>query len=908
MITDNLVTPIYNDKSQEFNKVAADILLTAKLDEFDVVKNLQMLKKTLIKEKKWSEYEKDFVNFALANCIHYIDSAKTKENYIKIYNDVKNKMFYLDLSGHDRSYFYDKKLYSRLVSVIEKDAIQQWDKKNKTEEEYSFLNLDEWNRPEIPETPGVKVSVVIPAYNVEKYIRECLDSLVNQTLKDIEIICVNDGSTDSTLQIMEEFAEKDKRVIVKSQENRGISVARNNAIENAKGEYILFVDSDDYIELRAIEYLYYEAKSKNLDQLYFSTNVFYDISNNEIDKNLYIRKNDYSSVRSGKQFFIDTVQNGEFKPTPVLYITKLELLNKNNIEFKKGIIHEDNLFTIQCLYYAERVAFHNINLYHRRVRENSIMTNGQNIRHAYCYYCVIKELEKLLEKNDNPDDKEYAEALLTQMERMMINAEKYLEGKDLDYLLQNVKDIDFEFVNRMNLLINQRRKVTEMHDRAVAAEQKITLIKFNDECKIRGYEKNREKLENEYKQLEEERNQLKKIRTSLMKEGGNTMPKVSIIIPTFNVEDYLVECMESITNQTLKDIEIICINDGSTDGSLEILRRYEQIDPRIILVDKENGGYGIGMNIGLEKATGEYIGILEPDDYVPINMYEDLYHIAKENELDFVKADFYRFTRDDDESMNLVYNHLSKNKNDYNKVFNPSETPNAIRYIMNTWSGIYRRDFLNEHNIRHNETPGASFQDNGFWFQTFVYGKRAMIVDKPYYRNRRDNPNSSVKNPQKVYCMNVEYDHIRNILMKDEELWDRFKYMYSLKKWHNYNSTLNRISEEFKREYVDRISEEFKRAQVKQELDESLFTAKEWEKVTLLMNSPQGFYNTYVVKNATNAALKKELKKTKSELKKTKSEVQKAKAQVKATKSSITFKVGRIIMFIPFHIKKLLKK
>ena len=123
------------------------------------------------------------------------------------------------------------------------------------------------------------------------------------------------------------------------------------------------------------------------------------------------------------------------------------------------------------------------------------------------------------------------------------------------------------------------------------------------------------------------------------------MPKVSIIVPTYNVEAYLVECMESITNQTLEDIEIICINDGSTDGSLAILKSYAEKDKRIVLVDKENGGYGIGMNIGMSLATGEYIGIVEPDDFVPVNMFGDLYKIAKENDLDFVKADFYRFER-----------------------------------------------------------------------------------------------------------------------------------------------------------------------------------------------------------------------------------------------------------------------
>ena len=137
------------------------------------------------------------------------------------------------------------------------------------------------------------------------------------------------------------------------------------------------------------------------------------------------------------------------------------------------------------------------------------------------------------------------------------------------------------------------------------------------------------------------------------------MPKVSIIVPTYNVENYLRECMDSIVGQTLKDIEIICINDGSTDKSLEILKNYAAKDPRIIIVDKKNEGYGVGMNIGLERASGEYIGIVEPDDFVPANMYEDLYNAAKKNDLDFVKADFYRFTgNEEDGTRTLEYNRL----------------------------------------------------------------------------------------------------------------------------------------------------------------------------------------------------------------------------------------------------------
>ena len=337
------------------------------------------------------------------------------------------------------------------------------------------------------------------------------------------------------------------------------------------------------------------------------------------------------------------------------------------------------------------------------------------------------------------------------------------------------------------------------------------------------------------------------------------MAKVSIIIPTYNVEMYLVECMESVIHQTLKDIEIICINDGSTDGSLEILKSYAQKDDRIVLVDKENGGYGIAMNIGLEKATGEYIGIVEPDDFVKLDMYESLYQIAKDNDLDFVKADFYRFKRTDEDDMNMVYNRLSKNPEDYNKVFNPSEDTEAIRYIMNTWSGIYKKEFIEKHHIRHNETPGASFQDNGFWFQTFIFATRAMIVDKPYYMNRRDNPNSSVHNREKVYCMNIEYDHIRDILMEHPELWERFKGMYWYKKYNNYIGTIRRIGMEYRREFVERFSAEFKRGLEKKELDPSVFSVAAWKKIQVVAAEPDTFYKVWVVAGVTERKLNKKI-------------------------------------------------
>ena len=373
------------------------------------------------------------------------------------------------------------------------------------------------------------------------------------------------------------------------------------------------------------------------------------------------------------------------------------------------------------------------------------------------------------------------------------------------------------------------------------------------------------------------------------------MPKVSIIIRTYNVEAYLKECMESVIRQTLKDIEIICINDGSTDGSLQILKEYADKDSRIVLVDKENEGYGVGMNIGLDKATGEYIGIVEPDDFVPLNMYEDLYNTAKENDLDFVKADFYRFTRNSENgNMELIYNHLDSTGENYNQVINPYEKPYITKFIMNTWSGIYRREYIEKYHIRHNTTPGASFQDNGFFWQTFIYAKRCMFIDKPYYMNRRDNPNSSVNNKQKVYCMNVEYDFIRDIFMQkgNEELWERFKYYYNYKRYFSYTFTIGRISDEFKREYVERISKEMKRAVELEEIDMNVFTPRTQERFGLLVKDPEGYYQKYALFEGTSEAAR----------------VRKLEKELSEVRKSTTFKVGKALMLLPRSIKRGFKK
>ncbi len=318
------------------------------------------------------------------------------------------------------------------------------------------------------------------------------------------------------------------------------------------------------------------------------------------------------------------------------------------------------------------------------------------------------------------------------------------------------------------------------------------------------------------------------------------MKKVSVIIPIYNVAEYLRECLDSVIGQSLQELEIICVNDGSTDNSLEIIREYAVQDPRIVIITGPNGGYGKAMNKGLDCATGQYIGIVEPDDYIAPEMFAQLYRTAVEHDLDLVKADFYRFTRDQDGTEQRQYILLDETKQRYGELLCPAEDPSCIRFTLNTWAGIYRRAFLNEFGIRHNETPGASFQDNGFFFQTFVYARRAMIVNTPYYRNRRDNPNSSVKSKEKVYCMNVEYDYIRDLLMRDRELWERFQYMYWWIKYRNYWFTYHRIDDSYKEEYMGRMCQEYKRAMQLGQLRKEDFTSDEWRTIQNLINRTGG--------------------------------------------------------------------
>lgn len=282
------------------------------------------------------------------------------------------------------------------------------------------------------------------------------------------------------------------------------------------------------------------------------------------------------------------------------------------------------------------------------------------------------------------------------------------------------------------------------------------------------------------------------------------MPKISVIVPVYNVENYLEKCIDSICAQSLRDIEIICVDDGSVDNSGEILDKAASKDRRVKVIHKKNAGYGAAMNVGLDLATGEYIGIVESDDYIRPEMFETLYKAAVENDLDMVKSDAYYWIEKEDFLSRI---HTKGVDTYYDRVLDELDRNYFFEFYMNIWTGIYKTTFLHDHFIRFHESPGASYQDNGFWLLTCIYAKRAMWLNKAFYYYRQDNPMASVRNHGKIMAMTKEYEYVENFL-KERGHEKYLPYCYTWKLIRNVGN-YNRIIDETKIEFCEQIEKDY---------------------------------------------------------------------------------------------------
>lgn len=271
------------------------------------------------------------------------------------------------------------------------------------------------------------VSVVIPVYNVEQYLCECVDSVLNQTMQDFEIILVDDGATDSSGMICDQYAQQDPRIRVIHQSNGGLSAARNTGLDAASGTYVYFLDSDDYIVSHALEQLRELAEKEDANVVFFDASVFF--TDCEPDPNVYQyhRSRDYGA-KAGRQMLLDLLETDEYRTAVPLMLFRRTYLLAQNLRFRPGILHEDELFTFYVYHGNGRIAHCHEELYARRMRQASIMT-GSSIRKRYdSVYDIYFELSALYRSNVIHD--EAGRRYLARMSRAVLAKYRLLSESD----------------------------------------------------------------------------------------------------------------------------------------------------------------------------------------------------------------------------------------------------------------------------------------------------------------------------------------------------------------------------------------------------------------------------------------------------------------------------------------------
>lgn len=234
-------------------------------------------------------------------------------------------------------------------------------------------------------------------------------------------------------------------------------------------------------------------------------------------------------------------------------------------------------------------------------------------------------------------------------------------------------------------------------------------------------------------------------------------PKLSIIVPVYNVENYLRKCLDSILNQTLTDIEVICVNDGSPDNSAEILKEYQKADNRVIVIEQENSGLGAARNTGISAARGEYIGCVDSDDFIDPTMYEKMYAKARAQNADVVLCNVYLYYTDSGTTTvfrdSVFYENMSKTG-----YFSAVEHPRILQYI-GVWDRIYRRSFIEKEKLRNPEK--RIYEDVLFSVQTSVLAEKIAIVNEPLYYYRKNTGISIVD--KEVVTDSYKFDFLKNL-------------------------------------------------------------------------------------------------------------------------------------------------
>lgn len=411
------------------------------------------------------------------------------------------------------------------------------------------------------------ISIIVPIYNKEDYLRQCLDSIINQSYTNFEVLLVNDGSTDSSGIICQEYSERDSRFRYIEKKNGGVSSARNLGLELSEGAYITFIDSDDWIEFNYLEVLYNALRENNTDVAISSYKSYY------LDGNFYLRV--YSSQE--EEFLRIGKRNRD------VFLEEFPKLGKLNHDFHciasklfKRELLESQKFD-ESINYGEDLYFF-FNLY---LKIQSII--------------YVKEATYIYRQHGTNITLNFTESLALQEIQIHEQILKSAENQGI---------ASFYYLEKLKYIVSLR----------------IEQFPYSDA--IKKYETIVSDLENRV---------------------TYPQPLISLIVPIYNVENYLWMCLDSIAKQTYSNIEVVLINDGSSDGSKEICQEFVNRDNRFRYFEKNNGGLSDARNVGIIRSQGEFISFIDSDDWIDSTYVEDLYKAALLNDSEVVVSNYKEF-------------------------------------------------------------------------------------------------------------------------------------------------------------------------------------------------------------------------------------------------------------------------
>ena len=735
---------------------------------------------------------------------------------------------------------------------------------------------------------GPAISVIVPVYNVELYLAECLDSIEAQTFSDFEVIAVNDGSTDRSRMILEAYAAKDARIKIIDQPNAGLSAARNTGLDNASGEYVFFLDSDDLITPDAFEKTVRAARENNSDIVIFDYYVLDDVTGS---LGFYRDQKIYTQLNGCTFTMEEAPQMAQFIGVWDRLFRRA-FIEEGGIRYKEGKLYEDVPFCFETELRADRITLISDHLYYYRRNVAGSITGGESGSNRHrsdflyvqkCALCELKAagasdallgyyaryfLEYAYMHNRRVSGTQAFAEFFEQIREMACFGWGSSSGLDLCAFAIDLKDpriifykkclqannwqAAFFFMKSTNQL---QRPYTQASWRANMLKAKAagrvspggTRVAFPERQPefVDGF--SRECFADPVRHIEKVLEGKRAVADVGSAAPAPATPTVSILVPCYNVEKYLPACLDSVLAQDFEDFEAICINDGSKDSTLDIIKRYCAADARFKVIDKENSGYGASMNMGLDAARGEYIAILESDDMMEPNALSTLVREARENSADAVKANFFFFWSTPEpkrEKNNLI---LKRHPH----VVCPREFPEIFWFMPSIWSAIYSRDFLNKNNIRFLETPGASYQDLAFTFKVWARATRVALVKEAFVNYRQDNENSSINSPGKVFCVCDEFEEIERFMAADPQLasLETLKKVEVRLKFDSYIWNFGRLNPKLRQEFLPRFFEDFLLEDVAGNIDYGMFFPWCEADCKLLLRDPIKFLE---VANKTN--------------------------------------------------------